>query len=269
MYKVLPINLEPVLLIDGELNKRHRRFIVAADVHIGSETFGNMNGVILSSKVHIENISNRIQKLIELTKADGIILLGDFKSSISRITQLEMDIIPVILSSVCRYAEVFIVPGNHDSYIKYITPDNVNLISSGGMVLGDILLIHGHTMPSSFRSSVSKIIMGHIHPIFLRANNIVNGQRIWIHMKVRKQAVFSDGVGHLEIIIMPSFHEGHKPSLRYNLWKAMPPIIGRIIKRHAIEEMQLLTLDGAIVADLSCLEGDMPFSSRGMDDDSS
>jgi uncharacterized protein len=266
MYKVLPINLEPVLLIDGELNQRHRKFIVAADLHIGSETFGNTSGVILNSKVHIENISNRFQKLIELTKADGLILLGDLKSSISRIAQLEMDIIPVTLASISQYAEVFLIPGNHDSYIKYLTPDNVNLISSGGMVLGDILLIHGHTMPSSFRSSVSKIIMGHIHPIFLRPNNIVNGQRIWIHMKVRKESVFSDGVGHLEIIIMPSFQESHNAPLRYNLWKAMPPIIGRIIKCRAIEEMQLLTLDGAIVADLSCLEGDMPFSSPGTDD---
>jgi putative SbcD/Mre11-related phosphoesterase len=254
--------------MDGELNQRHRKFIVAADLHIGSETFGNTNGVILNSKVLIENISNRFQKLIELTKADGIILLGDLKSSISRITQLEMDTIPVTLASISKYAEVFLIPGNHDSYIKYLTPDIVNLISSGGLVLGNILLIHGHTMPSAFRSSVSKIIMGHIHPIFLRPNNIVNGQRIWIHMKVRKQAVFSDGVGHLEIIIMPSFHESHNVPLRYNLWKAMPPIIGRIIKCRAIEEMQLLTLDGAIVADLSCLEGDLPFSSPGTDDSS-
>jgi putative SbcD/Mre11-related phosphoesterase len=268
MYKVLPINLEPVLLIDGELNQRHRKFIVAADLHIGSETFGNTNGVTLNSKVGIENMSNRFQKLIESTKADGIILLGDLKSSISRLTQLEMDIIPVTLASISRYAEVFLIPGNHDSYIKYLTPDNVNLISSGGMVLGDILLIHGHTMPSSFRSSVSKIIMGHIHPIFLRPNNIVNGQRIWIHMKVRKRAVFSDGAGQLEIIIMPSFQESHNAPLRYNLWKAMPPIIGRIIKYRAIEEMQLLTLDGAIVADLSCMEGGMPFNISGTDDSS-
>jgi putative SbcD/Mre11-related phosphoesterase len=268
MYKVLPLNLEPVLLIDGESNQRHRKFIVAADLHIGSETFGNTNDVTLSSKVRTENISNRFQKLIELTNADGIILLGDLKSSISRITQLEMDIIPVTLASISQYAEIFLIPGNHDSYIKYLTPDNVNLISSGGMVLGDILLIHGHTMPSSLRSSVSKIIMGHIHPVFLRPNNIVNGQRIWIHMKVRKQAIFSDGVGHLEIIIMPSFQESHTAPLRYNLWKAMPPIIGRIIKCRAIDEMQLLTLDGAIVADLSCLEGDIPFSSPGSDDSS-
>jgi putative SbcD/Mre11-related phosphoesterase len=265
MYKVLPVNLEPVLLIDGELNQRHRKFIVAADLHIGSETFGNKNGVTLNSRVRIENIINRFQQLIESTKADGIILLGDLKSSISRLTQLEMDIIPVTLASISRYAEVFLIPGNHDSYIKYFTPDNVNLISSGGMVLGDILLIHGHTMPSTFRSSVSKIIMGHIHPIFLRPNNIVNGQRIWIHMKARKQAVFSDGTGQLEIIIMPSFQESHYGSFHYNLWKAMPPIIGRIIKYHAIEEMQLLTLDGAIVADLSCMEGDVAFNSSGTD----
>ena len=119
-----------------------------------------MNGVTLSAKVHIESISNRFHKLVELTKADGIILLGDLKSSISKITQIEMDIIPVILTSISQHAEVYLIPGNHDSFMKYVTPDNVNLISSGGMVLGDILLIHGHTMPSTTRSSVKRIIMG-------------------------------------------------------------------------------------------------------------
>lgn len=260
MFKVLPLSLEPVLLIDGNLKKQHRKFIVAADLHIGSETYGKMNGVTLSAKVHIESISNRFHKLVELTKADGIILLGDLKSSISKITQIEMDIIPVILTSISQHSEVYLIPGNHDSFMKYVTPDNVNLISSGGMVLGDILLIHGHTMPSATRSSVRRLIMGHIHPIFLRPNNIVNGQRIWIYMKVRKQAVFSDGVGYLEIIIMPSFHDNHNSPLRYNMWKTMPPIIERIVKYRAIEEMQLLTLDGAVVADLSCLEEDMPFN---------
>ena len=119
MFKVLPLSLEPVLLIDGNLKKQHRKFIVAADLHIGSETYGKMNGVTLSAKVHIESISNRFHKLVELTKADGIILLGDLKSSISKITQIEMDIIPVILTSISQHAEVYLIPGNQSNFFRW------------------------------------------------------------------------------------------------------------------------------------------------------
>jgi uncharacterized protein len=258
MFKVRPLHPEPVLLIDGNLDKQYRRFIVAADLHIGSETNGLVNGITLSAKVLIQNINNRFLKLAETMKADGIILLGDLKSSVSGITRLERDIIHAVLTSLSQHAEVYLIPGNHDSFMNYIVPNNINLISSGGMVLGDILLIHGHTMPSIVRSSVKKIIMGHIHPIFLKPNNIVNGQRIWVYMKARKQAVFSDSDGLLELIILPSFYNGPSP-LRYNIWKSMPPVLERVIRNHALEEMLLLTLDGSIIADLSCMEGDMPF----------
>lgn len=260
MLKVHLLHPEPALLICGKLNKQYSRFLVAADLHIGSETYGVINGITLNAKFLIQNINDRFLKLVKATKADGIILLGDFKSSVSGITPLERSIVPAVLTSISKYAEVYLIPGNHDSFMSYIAPNNVSLISSGGMVLGDILLMHGHTMPSTIRSSAGRIIMGHIHPIFLKPNNIANGQRIWIYMKVRKQAIFSDSDGFLEILIMPSFYSSPNTRLRYNMWKPMPPIIERVIKNKAVEEMLLLTLDGSIVADLSCLEDDIFFS---------
>jgi len=260
MPKVRLLHPEPALLLCGKINGQDSRFIVAADIHVGSETCGVMNGITLNAKFLIQNINNRFLKLAKAMKANGVILLGDFKSSVSGITPLERSIVPAVLTSISQYAEVYLIPGNHDSFMSYIAPNNVNLISSRGMVLGDILLIHGHTMPSTIRSSVGRIIMGHIHPIFLKPNNVVNGQRIWIYIKARKQAVFSDGDGFLEILIMPSFYSSPNTSLRYNIRKPMSPIIERVIKNKAVEEMLLLTLDGSIVADLSCLEGDIFFN---------
>jgi metallophosphoesterase superfamily enzyme len=126
------------------------------------------------------------------------------------------------------------------------------------MLLGDILFIHGHTMPSTIRSSVERIVMGHLHPILLKPNNIVNGQRVWIYMKVRKKAIFSDSVGLLELIIMPSFDVGPGASFGHSRRKIISPILDRVVKNGDIEEMLYLTLDGSIVADLASL-GDMPF----------
>jgi metallophosphoesterase superfamily enzyme len=260
MLKVHLLHPEPALLICGKLDKQYSRFVVAADIHVGSETYGVMNGITLNPKFLIQDINNRFLKLVKATKSDGIILLGDFKCSVSGITRLERSVVPAVLTSISRYADVYLIPGNHDSFISYIAPNNVNLVSSTGMVLGDILLMHGHTMPSTIRSSVDRIIIGHIHPIFLKPNNIADGQRIWIYIKVRKRAIFSDSDGSLEILIMPSFYGSPTTCLRYNMWKAMPPVIERVIKNEAVEEMLLLTLDGSIIADLSCMEDDKFFN---------
>lgn len=257
-FSISLLHPEPVLLIDGKLNKEHRRFIVAADLHLGSETRGIVNGFNLNSKIIFQNTGDKLISLIKSAKADGIILLGDIKSNVSRITRIDRDSIPPVLTSLSRYAEVYIVPGNHDGLIRYLAPKNVNLISSSGMLLGDILFIHGHTMPSTIRSSVERIVMGHLHPILLKPNNIVNGQRVWIYMKVRKKAIFSDSVGLLEIIIMPSFDVGLSAPFGHSRRKIISPILDRVVKNGDIEEMLYLTLDGSIVADLASL-GDMSF----------
>ena len=58
--------------------------------------------------------------------------------------------------------DVILVPGNHDANIQKLVPDNISMISSTGMVEENILLTHGHTMPSENFSHVDKIIMGHV-----------------------------------------------------------------------------------------------------------
>ena len=250
IFSVGPLYPEPVLLVEGKSNREDRKFIVAADLHIGSETYGAKNEINLNSKILIQNINDRLLSLVKSSKANGIILLGDLKSNISGITGLERQSISTILASLSHQTEVYLVPGNHDSFIKYIALNSVNLISPSGMVLGDILFIHGHTMPSTIRSCVSRIIMGHVHPVFLKPNNIVSGQRVWIYLKVRKEAVFPNSDGLLQIMVMPSFY-GISRARHDNRRKVVSPILDRVVKDHAIKEMLCLTLDGSIVADLS------------------
>lgn len=258
ILSVGPLYPEPVLLVEGKSKREDKKFIVAADLHIGSETYGVKNEVNFNPEILSQNINDRLLRLVKSSNADGIILLGDLKSNISGITRLERHSISMVLSSLSRNTEVYLVPGNHDSFIKYIASDTVNLISPSGMVVGDTLFIHGHTMPSTLRSSVSRIIMGHVHPVFLKPNNIVSGQRIWVYLKVSKQAVFPASDGLLQIVIMPSFYIGTPPIHRHNQRRVVSPIVDRIVKDRAIKEMLCLTLDGSIVADLSS-EDDITF----------
>ena len=71
------------------------------------------------------------------------------------------------------------------------------MISSTGMVEDNILLTHGHTMPSENFSHVDKIIMGHLHPVFFQEDSIINGQRVWVSIKTDKENVFPNKTGEI------------------------------------------------------------------------
>jgi metallophosphoesterase superfamily enzyme len=121
-------------------------------------------------------------------------------------------------------------------------------MSVKGMVMEETLLAHGHTMPSSARASIKRIVMGHIHPVFSRCNSVINGRRIWLYLKVKREIIFPGTVGTLDIIIVPSFNKD-VPMIHKRYAKSISPIINRALQHNAIEQAMAVTLDGSIVAD--------------------
>ena len=99
------------------------------------------------------------------------------------------------------------IPGNHDANIQRLVPETTTMISSTGIVLENILLTHGHTMPSENFSHVDKIIMGHVHPSIFSRRICSNGQRVWVSIKADKQMIFPSQNGEIEITIVPSFNK--------------------------------------------------------------
>ena len=72
------------------------------------------------------------------------------------------------------------IPGNHDANIEKLIPRGITLASSKGIVIENMLLTHGHTMPSENFSHVNKIIMGHLHPVYFEEKSLLNGKRVWV-----------------------------------------------------------------------------------------
>nr|AIF21948.1 metallophosphoesterase [uncultured marine thaumarchaeote SAT1000_06_F08] len=62
-------------------------------------------------------------------------------------------------------------------------------------------------MPSENFSHVNKIIMGHLHPVFFEEKSLLNGKRVWVSLKSKKQKIFPTRAGELEITILPSFNK--------------------------------------------------------------
>jgi putative SbcD/Mre11-related phosphoesterase len=261
------INSHAALLLeyvnkDSELKK----FLVISDLHIGSETEVIKKGINIDTSQISKDILKEIKDLKNTYSFNSIIILGDLKSSITHITKNEWDTIPFFLKQLSiDMDEVFLIPGNHDANINLLVPESVIVCNTtSGLVIEDTLLIHGHTIPKKTKFNIKKIIMGHVHPIFINPNSVVHGKRLWIYLKVKKEAIFGlqtttpSSNSIIELIIVPTFNK-YFYSLRspYRESKStisISPLIKQLIKNDAILSGLLFTLEGSLIGDLKEIE---------------
>ena len=179
-----------------------------------------------------------------------MILLGDIKSSIKSISKNEWDDVPLFFEKIKNKVETILIPGNHDANIGKLVPDGITLISSTGLVSENLLLTHGHTLPSENFSHVDKIIMGHVHPVFFQEESVLNGQRVWVSIRADKQMLFPSTKGDLEITVVPSFNKYFYATHKKHYKKSISPILEKIKK---ISSAKIVTLDGTIIGDESMM----------------
>jgi putative SbcD/Mre11-related phosphoesterase len=245
--RVRPLYPHAALLADEADERRH---VVVSDLHIGLEAELGSKGITLKSSL-MHDMQKELLSLLLQEKADSLILLGDVKNTVGAISKQEWDEIPAFFKGLSSVADVYLVPGNHDSNIRHLLPDSVNVAAIKGIVISDTLFVHGHSMPSETRSNVRRIVMGHIHPVFLKKGSVVNGERVWISFQARKESVFASERGAMEIIVVPSFNKYLYSSGKHIYRKSISPITSRIMDAKAIERCMIMTLDGSIVGDES------------------
>ena len=247
--KVRPLHPHAALLLE---DSGGRKLIAVTDLHIGLEAELDAKGVTVRS----DFVNEMTDELVQLSKsegASGFILLGDIKHKVGNITRQEWDDIPSFFERLTAVSQVYLIPGNHDGNIRHLASGDVNVIGSKGMVLEDTLLVHGHSMPSDLRAGIRRIVMGHLHPVFLRQGSLINGERVWIHLRARKESLFSDR-GLVDIVVVPSFNRYLYAYGPKAYRKSTSPIIARIMKSPgALEKCIIATLDGSIVGDSTAL----------------
>lgn len=236
---------EPALVLEGQ--KRH---LVITDLHIGFEGNLAQNKIYVGKNTTLNESIEKIESIIKSQKPDDLILLGDIKSGISRILKNEWNEVPEFLSKISKKTEVILIPGNHDANISRLVPEGVTMISSIGMVLENVLLTHGHTVPSENFSHVEKIVMGHVHPVFFDEDSILNGQRVWVSIRTKKENIFPSASGEIEITIVPSFNRYFYATKKKQYKRSISPIIEKI---KDVSSAKIATLDGTIIGDESLL----------------
>ena len=241
----------PVLLLEDTENS-----LVISDLHLGFEHEIAEKGVSFRSPSLNEMVSE-LMSLIDSHAIKRLIILGDLKHSIGSINKREWDEVPKFLESLSSKTEVYLVPGNHDANILHLIPNQVNHMASTGMVLKDTLLVHGHTALPRRPIPVSRIIMGHSHPMYLKRSSVLNGQQVWVYIRVSKRVLLFDGEGTLDLIVLPSFNRylyATGKRVASHSRRPISPIISKIMQnKEAIIRCLITTLDGAIVGDASAL----------------
>lgn len=246
MVKTTIIPSKPALLLEGKTKN-----LIVTDLHIGFESNFVSNDIFLGKNTSINETINELSEIIKKTKPDSLILLGDIKSSVKSISKNEWNEVPLFFEKIKEMVDVILVPGNHDSNIQKLVPDGITLVSSSGLVIENVLLTHGHTMPSENFSHVERIIMGHVHPIFFQEESVLNGQRIWISLKVEKNRIFPSSSGEIEITVIPSFNKYFYATHKKQYKKSISPIIERVKENSSA---RIVTLDGAVIGNESMMD---------------
>lgn len=246
MLQTRLVSSKPALILEGQ-----KKSLVITDIHIGFESNMASNEIFIGKNSTINETISEIEDIIDSEKPDSVILLGDVKSSIKSISKNEWDEVPMFFEKLSAKCDVILVPGNHDSNIQRLVPDNISMISSTGMVEENVLLTHGHTMPSENFSHVDKIIMGHVHPVFFQEDSVINGQRVWVSLKTEKENIFPNKSGELEITIIPSFNKYFYATHRRQYKKSISPIIDKI---KSVSKARIVTLDGTIIGNESIID---------------
>ena len=134
-----------------------RDYLVIADVHIGITKALKDAGVMLPSQV--EKLAEKINALKRASNARNLIILGDFKHEIPRISWQERMEIPQILS-LLAFEKIIITKGNHDGNIEKIVKDKRVKIRKS-FAVGGYIFTHGHRRIEAGKKTV---VMGHNHP---------------------------------------------------------------------------------------------------------
>lgn len=187
-----------------------KKILVISDAHIGLETDLSKAGIRIHKQ--IEKFKQILDKLIEITTAKNLVILGDVKHKVPGVTMQELRDIPKFLEYLSSRIKVFITKGNHDDFLETMLPAEVKMYGSEGFNIGKYGFFHGHAWPSKKLMGCDYLFMGHLQPSIEFEDKLgyKNRQQIWLKgrldPKIIKKKYKINSVGKLNIIILPSFN---------------------------------------------------------------
>ena len=199
--------------------------LILADLHLGIEYELKEAGIRIPNLR--EELERKVRELLELTRCQEVLVLGDLKHKIPGLGPRELKEIPRFLQGVG--CPVKLIPGNHDGGIAEIA--ELELLPVQGIRLGRNWLCHGHANPPEEAWRLDRIIIAHSHPVFEFRDSL---GYLW----TEPGWVVSDGKP--EIWVLPAFnHWAGGLAVNKN------PLLGPVAKR--IKKFDFYLLDGTLL----------------------
>lgn len=242
----------PALLISDE------KILVIADLHLGLEHELYKNGIVISPQAG--KFQKTLDKLIKMTRAETLVILGDIKHEVPRISYREEKEIPKLFNHLIEEIQVLCCKGNHDTYLNKILPKEVKNHSSYGFVIGKYGFFHGHAWPSKELMQCDYLFLGHVHPAIEFRDDL--GYRllehVWIKGKLDEKLVKKKykikKTGKLQTIILPTFNKllgGVAVNTKANKELIGPLLANKVID---IRESKAFLLDGTPLGEIKKLK---------------
>ncbi len=253
-----PLIDEPAIVVENE-----HKALVIADIHLGIEAEFRQKGINICSQT--EKLLERAIKCVKAAEPDVIILLGDVKHAVPRISFTDRKEVPFFLARLAEYAPVYIVKGNHDGYIDRLLlevtePDwnpkhEIIVKTTKGFLFDHVGYTHGHSWPSQDLFAAQYILIGHNHPrirLVSSSSRYRSMKPVWIRVKCDYEAVMKQ-YPELKlnkrttprVIIMPAFNE-LCGGVAFNTTKRelLGPVASKLLR---VESMEVYLLDGTYI----------------------
>lgn len=192
--RVVPLADKAILLLSGE-----EEMVVVADLHIGLEAHLSWRGF------HIPSQTEKMEReLIQISEdKDALIILGDVKHRVPGSTRQEHRELPRFFRRMMdAYPRVEVVKGNHDAGLEEFLPEGVGVHPPGGIVIDDVGLLHGHTLPSKRLQSARTLVCAHNHSrmAFMSPRGSGPTEPCWLRIPFRPGNVAE------ELIVLPALN---------------------------------------------------------------
>ncbi len=169
---------------------KKKRTLVISDPHIGWEMALQQKGIHVPSQT--PKLLAKLIKLIDETKPDELLILGDIKYTVVVSEPGEWHDIPDFFSELKNHvSEIGIIRGNHDANIEPMLPEDIIVHPAGGMVVGDVGMFHGHKWPNPSLLGCKILVMGHLHPVVVLRDpaGFKLNRQVWMKADIRTEAL--------------------------------------------------------------------------------
>ncbi|MEM1688204.1 MAG: metallophosphoesterase [Nanopusillaceae archaeon] len=206
-----------------------KNYLVLSDLHIGIER--ELFGTGINIPAATDYLIKKVEDLHMKYKTKSIIIVGDLKHNVPKISVLEMKEIPYFIEKLKEiFDKIYILRGNHDGGLNKIIKEDEKVKLLKELKIGNVVFTHGN-MKSNFDCNM--YVIGHHHFVY--------NLKTYVGESIYEKVCVIGNFNSKEIIILPAFSD------LAGYWE-VGSFHGPIAKK--IKNYSIFTLEGILIKEI-------------------